>query len=152
MKKMIVTSILGNEKDYKGSKKVIATDFEWFELGKKRIRKTAEDGTELGITVKDKLHQGDILAQTQKFIYVVKALPAHLIKISVQSMEEMGRLGFELGNRHLSLQIHENEVKVPFDEPTFEYLKKLGFCEEEVIESFDNYIECKAHGHTHHHE
>ena len=65
---MIVTSILGNEKDYKGSKKVIATDFEWFELGKKRIRKTAEDGTELGITVKDKLHQGDILAQTQEFI------------------------------------------------------------------------------------
>ena len=149
---MIVTSILGNEKDYKGSKKVIATDFEWFELGKKRIRKTAEDGTELGITVKDKLHQGDILAQTQKFIYVVKALPAHLIKISVQSMEEMGRLGFELGNRHLSLQIHENEVKVPFDEPTFEYLKKLGFCVEEVTESFHDYIECKAHGHTQHNE
>lgn len=148
---MIITKIQGNTKDYKGNKKAVITKFEWFELGKKRIKKIAEDGTEFGITVKEKLHPGDILSQTQDHIYIVEALPAHLIKICVHSMEEMGRLGFELGNRHLSLQIQENEVKVPFDAPTYEYLKKLGFCVEEVEESFDDYIECKAHGHTHHH-
>lgn len=148
---MIVTTILGNKETYKDDKKIIAVKFEWFELGKKRIKKIAEDGTELGITVSDKLHQGDILGQTQDRAYMVQVLPTHLIKIKVYSMEEMGRLGFELGNRHLSLEIRENEVRVPFDKPTFEYLKKLGFHVEDVEESFHDPIECKAHGHTHHH-
>lgn len=67
-------------------------------------------------------------------------------------MKEMGRLCFELGNRHLSLSISENNVKCPYDEPTFEYLKKLGFSVTKTHEKFSGYIECRAHAHTHHHE
>lgn len=149
---MIATNILGNEKEYNKNKKSVAVDFEWFELGKKRIMKVAEDGMEIGVTVSEQLHHGDIIAETEHNIYVVKVLPCRLMKISVRSMEEMGRLGFELGNRHLSLQIAEKEVKVPFDKPTYEYLKKLGFCVEDVQEQFTDYIECKAHGHSHLHD
>ena len=67
-------------------------------------------------------------------------------------MQEMGRLGFELGNRHLSLKITEQDVYVPYDEPTFSYLAKLGFEVEEVTEAFTDFIQCKAHGHSHGHE
>lgn len=148
---MIATSILGNEKEFTGNKPFAAVNFEWFELEKKRIMKTAEDGMEIGVTIEEPLHHGDIIAEAEDKIYVVKVLPCRLIKISVETMEEMGRLGFELGNRHLSLEITENEVKVPFDMPTYEYLKKLGFCVEDVQEQFANFIECKAHGHSHSH-
>ena len=41
---------------------------------------------------------------------------------------------------------------VPYDEPTFEYLKKLGFDVEVVTALFTDFIECKAHGSSHSHE
>ena len=48
-------------------------------------------------------------------------------------MIEMGRLCFELGNRHLSLKIDDDCVCVPYDHPTFEYLLKLGFNAEKLL-------------------
>ena len=149
---MVAEKILGNIKDKATDKAIVNVDFEWFELEKKRIRKVAGDGEELGVCVEQPLREGDILGETESAIYVVRLVPAHLIKISVSMMEEMGRLGFELGNRHLSLQITPWEVKVPYDEPTFLYLKKLGFQATEVTEQFHDFIQCKAHGEAHHHE
>ncbi|MGN1119919.1 MAG: hypothetical protein ACI4Q4_06145, partial [Oscillospiraceae bacterium] len=78
--------------------------------------------------------------------------PCDLVSVSVSSMQEMGRLCFELGNRHLSLAISDGAVKCPYDEPTFEYLKKLGFRAEKTHEKFTGYIECRAHAHTHSHD
>ena len=66
-------------------------------------------------------------------------------------MQEMGRLCFELGNRHLSLSIGEKEVSVPYDEPTFLYLAKLGFKPEKKKEKFTHFTVCHAHGHSHSH-
>ena len=84
--------------------------------------------------------------------------PSDLISVNVGTMEEMGRLCFELGNRHLSLAIGHDNVKCPYDEPTFLYLKKLGFDAVKVHEKFTGYTECRGHAHTdahgneHHHE
>ena len=38
------------------------------------------------------------------------------IMITVKTMQEMGRLCYELGSRHISAEISENIVKCPFDE------------------------------------
>ncbi|MCD7824555.1 MAG: urease accessory protein UreE [Clostridiaceae bacterium] len=148
---MVSERILGNVRDYTGKKKIVSVPFEWFELEKKRMAKTAEDGKEIGISVGKMLHQGDVLAETESSIYAVRILPARQIKVLVHSRKEMGRLCFELGNRHLSLQIEEDEVRVPYDAPTFAYLKKLGFSAEEVTEAFTDFIVCKAHGNQHSH-
>ncbi len=151
---MIATKVLGNLRDYSHSKAIVAIPFEWFELDKRRILKTANDGTEIGIQVDAPLNNGDILSDEEK-IYAVQVKPTKLVCISTSTMEEMGRLGFELGNRHLSLQIKENLVKVPYDEPTYTYLKHLGFHVEIVEDLFTDYIVSKAHGasssHEHHH-
>lgn len=154
---MLVEKILGNINDLAEYKKLqqkecVLVNFEWFELEKKRIKKVAEDKTEFGISVSESLKDGDILFDYDKKYYIVKVLPSSLVKITVNTMEEMGRLGFELGNRHLSLQIKENVVKIPYDNPTYEYLKKLGFCVEIIDEEFTDYIICKSHGHVHGHE
>lgn len=146
---MIADKILGNVKQLTTEKKQVKVPFEWFELEKKRLSKTAEDGTAIGVCIATLVKDGDVLGETEDSIYVASVTPSHLIKIQVDSMQEMGRLGFELGNRHLSLQITEQEVKVPFDEPTFAYLKKLGFKAEEVTEQFTDFVVCKAHGHSH---
>lgn len=149
VRKMVADRILGNYREWDATKEMVKVALEWFELEKKRICKVAEDGTELGICIPELLKDGDVIAQKENKVYVVEVIPSHLIKVHVHTMQEIGRLCFELGNRHLSLQIMEHEVRVPFDQPTFDYLIKLGFEAEEVTEQFTDFIECKAHGHSH---
>ncbi len=150
---MIIESVLGNVKTCETQKEIVPVSFEWFELEKKRMKKTACDGLEFGLAVSDPFTEGDILAETERSIYVVMVKPTELLKVNVSSMEEMGRACFELGNRHLSPKISEDSVKVVYDEPTYLYMEKLGFKVEKVTEKFTDYIVCKAHGqsHEHHH-
>ncbi|MCR4902713.1 MAG: hypothetical protein K6A23_07640 [Butyrivibrio sp.] len=149
---MIIEKTLGNINKDSLDKQIIPVFFEWFELEKKRIRKTAENGEDFAIAISSPLADGDILAETDKDTYVVKVIPTNLLKVNVTTMMEMGRACFELGNRHLSPKISENSVKVVYDEPTFLYMKKLGFDVEQVTEEFTDFIVCKAHGHSHDHD
>lgn len=144
---MITEKIYGRIGD---TSKIIETvTVEWFERGKKLLRKTTSSGEEIGIKIDVPLNDGDIIYEDDRRIVAVEISPCELISVKISSMEGMGRLCFELGNRHLPLSISENCVKCPFDEPTFEYLKKLGFGAVKVREKFTGFIECKAHSHDH---
>lgn len=151
---MIVDKILGNLKGQHPEGEVVPVVFAWFETEKKRIAKTAADGTELGVCVGELLHPGDVLGEAGGKIYVVEVEPAPLIETRVSTMQEMGRLCFELGNRHLPLRIQEHTVSVPYDEPTLLYLQRLGFDSRQVYADFSDHIACRAHGvgeHSHPH-
>lgn len=132
-------------------KQVETVEIEWFEREKKLLRKTTSSGEEMGIKTEEPLNDGDILFEDENRVIAVEIAPCDLIHVPVSSMQQMGRLCFELGNRHLSLAIGESSVRCPFDHPTFEYLKKLGFEAVKVHEKFVGYTECKAHAHTHTH-
>jgi urease accessory protein len=146
---MIVQKVIGhlNHTD----KSVDTVTIDWFERDKKRLKKISSNGIEIGISVEEPLNDGDILYEDDNTIIVVEIAESELIKINVSNMIEMGRLCFEIGNRHISLAISEDNVKIPYDEPTYEYLKKLGFDANKVKERFTNYTECKGHSHVHDH-
>lgn len=151
---MIIEKILGKLHDT--DKTVDTVTIDWFERDKKLLRKSTSSGEEIGIKIDSPLNEGDILFEDETRIIAVEIAPCDLVSVDVSSMKEMGRLCFELGNRHLSLAISEDNVKCPYDEPTFEYLKKLNFDAKKTHEKFAGYIECRAHAHTnehhHHHE
>ncbi|MGN0666325.1 MAG: urease accessory protein UreE [Huintestinicola sp.] len=155
---MIAEKILGKLND--SQKNIETVTIDWFERDKKLLRKTTSAGEDIGIKVDSPLNEGDILYEDESRIIAVEIAPCDLVSVTVGSMKEMGRLCFELGNRHLSLSISDDTVKCPFDEPTFEYLKKLGFSVTKTHEKFAGYLECRAHAHTntnthsheHHHE
>ena len=89
-----------------------------------------------------------MLAETEDKRYFARIKTAQLIEIPVNSMKEMGRLCFELGNRHLSLKVENDRVLVPYDHPTMEYTKKIGY-EPHIIEGgFDGFLIVKAHAGT----
>ena len=73
---MVAEKILGNIQDKPQKKAIIPVAFEWFELEKKRIKKTAEDGTEFGISIPEVLKEGDILGETESALYVVPSSSA----------------------------------------------------------------------------
>ncbi|PJM72471.1 urease accessory protein UreE [Bifidobacterium primatium] len=144
---MIADHISGNiiENPPKDGKLSVPITFDWFETDKKRMAKVAEDGTEFGVMVGRTIKDGDVLAETDDKRYYAKINTAQLIEIPVSSMKEMGRLCFELGNRHLSLKVEDDRVLVPYDHPTMEYTKKIGF-EPHIIEGgFDGFLIVKAH-------
>lgn len=149
---MIIDTILGNRKDYQiGDRAIDTVGIEWYESEKKLLRKTTKGGEEIGIRIQTPIEDGDILYEDENRVIVVEILPSELTVIPVSTMQQMGRLCFELGNRHLSLSIGEHEVSVPYDEPTFEYLKKLGFTPEKRNAKFTHFTVCHAHGHSHEH-
>ncbi len=153
---MICEKILGNIKDTDiGGRSVNKVHIDWFERGKRLLKKTAENGEEIGIKVTSPLNDGDILYEDPKHITAVELDPCELIEITVRSTEEMGRLCFEIGNRHISPAIGPRNVRIPYDEPTMDYLLKLGFKATRVYDKFSGYIECRGHSHDshgHHHE
>lgn len=154
---MVVKSVLGRLPDYPvGTRKVEKVWLEWFELEKKRMRKALESGEEIGICLDSSdphghghLHEGDVLYADAERVIAAAVAPCDLTVIEVTGMIEMGRLCFELGNRHLSLKIEENKVTIPYDEPTFHYLDKMGFCLEKVEGCFSHFTVCHGHGHDH---
>ena len=144
---MIAKEITGNiiSQHYSDGKLNVPIAFDWFETDKKRMRRVAEDGTEFGIMVGKTIKDGDVLAETEDKRYFARIKTAQLIEIPVDSMKEMGRLCFELGNRHLSLKVENDRVLVPYDHPTMEYTKKIGY-EPHIIEGgFDGFLIVKAH-------
>lgn len=150
---MIAEKILGNIHNDKISVPVDNVMLEWFEADGKRLRKTTQNGREIGIAAGEKLRDGDILYMDNEVCIAVGIIKCELTEIKISSVTEMGRVCFEIGNRHLPLKISESKVLIPYDPPTEQHLKNLGFTCERITGSFDDHIVCKAHGHEqHHHE
>lgn len=154
---MIVNKITGKLENT--DKKIDKVTLEWFELEKKRFRKTSENGVEIGICVDKALEDGDILFEDETTVIAVEVAPCELLKINAVTMKDMGRLCFELGNRHRTLAIFDDCVKVPYDSTDCIYLAHLGFAVEKTFEKFTDFTVCKAHGNasahshgSHHHE
>ncbi len=151
---MIINMVMGNIHN----SNLTPTDFvrfDWYELGKKRLRKISDNGVDIGFALDEPVKDGDIVFFDDNNCIVVSVNSAELTRININSIEEMGRLCFELGNRHLSLKITDKFVDVIYDKPTFEYLLHIGFNAEKVTDKFTGYIECKAHGssaHSHSHD
>lgn len=148
---MIIEKIIGNLNSIDVTVPVDTVEVDWFETESKRLRKVTSQGREIGIAVEEKLSDGDILYIDDTVCIAVKLSKCELLKITVSSISEMGRLCFEIGNRHLSLKITDKYVLIPYDAPTEHHLHHLGFSCEKTVDEFSDFIVCKAHGHSHHH-
>lgn len=125
---MIIERIVGNidtveklaphkEKVYMGSGDLV-----------KRIQRvTTDHGKEIGIRLKDAkdLQDGDILYQDEKNMIVISVLADDLLVISPTSLQQMGEIAHQLGNRHLPAQFEEGEMLVQYDYLVEDLLKQL---------------------------
>ncbi len=80
---MLCTEVLGTT--HHGTyKKVIDVLFENRELGDHTFMRMAKDGVELDIRVDCELQDGDIIAETEFYVYAVKAVEKIPVKKSSQ--------------------------------------------------------------------
>lgn len=94
----------------------------------KRIQKvTTDHGKELGIRLKKPrdLKAGDVLFMDDKNMIIVDVLSDDLLVISPRSLQEMGTIAHQLGNRHLPAQFENDEMLVQYDYLVEELLQEL---------------------------
>lgn len=94
----------------------------------KRIQRVETDhGRDIGIRLKNPrdLEAGDVLYMDDDNIIVVDVLSDDLIIISPRSMNEMGTIAHQLGNRHLPAQFEGDDMLVQYDYLVEELLSEL---------------------------
>ena len=94
----------------------------------KRIQRVKTDhGKEIGIRLKEQrdLIAGDILYMDDKDIIMIDITSDDLIVIRPRSLNEMGTIAHQLGNRHLPAQFEGDEMLVQYDYLVEELLNQL---------------------------
>ncbi|MBD7968310.1 urease accessory protein UreE [Paenibacillus gallinarum] len=94
----------------------------------KRIQRVKTDhGKEIGIRLKEQrdLIAGDILYMDDKNIIMIDVTSDDLIVIRPRSLNEMGTIAHQLGNRHLPAQFEGDEMLVQYDYLVEELLNQL---------------------------
>jgi urease accessory protein len=98
------------------------------ELVKRIQRVTTDHGKEIGIRLQEnkELADGDILFQDEKNMIVVAVKKDDLLTIQPVSIQQMGDIAHQLGNRHLPAQFEGEEMLVQYDYLVEKLLKELG--------------------------
>ena len=146
---MVFEKIIGYLDDSQAGKSLVTLPFEWYEQNNKILKKTASSGEEIGLrlTQSQPLLDGAILFEDDNKVIALSLVPCEVTRVSVASIEEMGKACYELGNRHIPLSFGDGYVCVPYDRPTFEYLGKKGFRCELTVEKFAPEVTVKGHSH-----
>jgi urease accessory protein len=94
----------------------------------KRIQRVVTDhGKEIGIRLKDNrdLTDGDVLYLDERNMIVISVKADDLLVIQPTSIQQMGEIAHQLGNRHLPAQFEGKEMLVQYDYLVEELLQQL---------------------------
>ena len=128
---MIIEQVIGNLKELSpGNRKIDLLLLEWHETAKRILRKCTEGGMDISVKFLKEgqsLHKDDVLYMDDEKMVVVDIIPSDTILVKPRSIEEMGRVCYEIGNKHLPLFIQNEEILLPYEEPIFNWLNASGY-------------------------
>ncbi|MCL7749526.1 MULTISPECIES: urease accessory protein UreE [Halalkalibacter] len=125
---MIIESIVGNVATMeKRAPHVERVYLESDDLVKRIQRVTTDHGKEIGIRLKEnrELIDGDVLYMDEKNMIVVSVKEDDLLTIMPTSIQQMGEIAHQLGNRHMPAQFEGDEMLVQYDYLVEELLQQL---------------------------
>jgi urease accessory protein len=129
--KMLIEKIVGNSDDIEiGNRAIDLLQIEWFEITKRVQRRKSNNGTDIAIRFLKEgqcLKQNDILFMDDEVVVMVDILPCDAITIKPKSMSEMGRVCYEIGNKHLPIFMENDLILLPYEDPIFRWLNAMGF-------------------------
>ncbi|HWP96542.1 MAG TPA: urease accessory protein UreE [Syntrophomonadaceae bacterium] len=155
---MIIEKILGSimDRDMRAvdQEYVDYVPIDWYQVRQKVLHKVSRKGAEVGIRnpTGAPLRQGDILWQDAKQMLVVEILPCECLALHANSVLEMGKACYEIGNRHAPLFFEDGELLTPYDQPLMTVLCRCGFSPVKKIAILKNPLGGHESGHSHSHE
>lgn len=110
-------------------KKIDYFELEWYETTKRILRKKTSSGTDVALKRGDTeaLNQDDVLFIDSHTAILVSILPCECIALTPKNWIEMGSICYDIGNKHIPVFFEESKVLIPYDKPTFEQFKRLGY-------------------------
>ncbi|GHI00035.1 urease accessory protein UreE [Neobacillus kokaensis] len=123
----IVTNIEQMDKEEVAKRHKEKVYLESAHLVKRIQRVTTDHGTEIGIRLKEPrdLVAGDVLYLDDKNMIIIDVISDDLLIICPRSLNEMGTIAHQLGNRHLPAQFEGDEMLVQYDYLVEELLQNL---------------------------
>lgn len=123
----IDTNIENMEKEEVAKRHIEKVYLESAHLVKRIQRVTTDHGREIGLRLREPrdLVAGDVLYMDDKNIIVIDVRSDDLLVIQPRSLNEMGIIAHQLGNRHLPAQFEENDMLVQYDYLVEELLQDL---------------------------
>jgi len=127
---MLIQSKLGNLAERQSVKTVDWLQLEWYETGKRILRKHTTSGKEISIKFLHEnpaLTEGDILWEEEQFVIAVSIVPCDCMVVQPANMFEMASVCYEIGNKHLPLFYEADSLLVPLDAPLMRLLSAQGY-------------------------
>lgn len=123
----VITNIRDLDKKELESRHIEKVYIENADLVKRIQRLKTDHNREIGIRLKvsKDLEAGDVLFMDEENMIVVEVLANDLLVIKPRSMEEMGNIAHQLGNRHLPAQFGKDEMLVQYDYLVEELLETM---------------------------
>jgi urease accessory protein len=113
-----------------GNRSLDWLQLEWFEAGKRILRRKSKSGRELALKFlaeHNGLTQGDIIYEDEHSVIAIEILPCECIVVKPGDMFEMASACYEIGNKHLPLYFEANYLLVPFEMPLYKLLTAQGY-------------------------
>lgn len=147
---MIITEIMGNLNNLSSSNKTIDwLELEWEELNKRILRKQTENGTDVAISLENgsHLHFGDVLYEDEEKLIAIRTKLEKVYVIRPKTMQEMGKMAFEIGNRHTPCIIEDDGILVRYDHTLEKLMDEVGVTYEQAERRFKEPFKYKGHQH-----
>ncbi len=112
----------------RGTRPIVdAVALTWEQRQKSRQRIRTGQGCELALALPTgtRLHKGDLLATTEGWIEVQLA-PEDVLLIRPRSLQETTFVAYQIGNRHLPLEIEDHGLKTLYEPVLATYLAEQG--------------------------
>ncbi len=131
MNGMLLKEKIGSLKDTQaGSRHIDYIHLHWHETAKKILHKKTSGGLEIRMKFfneTESLQQDDIVYADEELLICIEIVPVKAMVLMPASMEEMARICYELGNKHLPLFYENGQLAMPYEAPVFNLLLAAGY-------------------------
>lgn len=147
---LLITKALGQLQDFNSTGKEIDwLELEWEELNKRILRKRTESGKDVAISLEESgtLRYEDVLFEDEDTLIVIRTKLEDVYVITPKTMQEMGKMAFEIGNRHTPCIIEEDEILVRYDHTLDKLMDEVGVSYERSERRFKEAFKYRGHQH-----
>jgi len=147
---LLITKIAGHIDDFKSSNKNIDwLELEWEDLNKRILRKETENGTDVSISLEStsSLRYGDVLYEDEDTLFAIRTRSEKVYVIKPKTMQEMGKMAFEIGNRHTMCIFEDDEILVRYDQTLEKLIDEVGVSYEQAERRFKEPFKYRGHQH-----
>ena len=162
---LLIQTIIGSEAELGDASRLNAQTrdsvrLKWYEAERRILRTTTEGGRDIAFKLLkegQRLHHGDVVYLSDALAISVAIEPSEVMVLSPQTLPEMARACYEIGNKRTPLFLDGNELLLPYDQPLFEWLCAAGFAPQRDHRRLSKQLPANSaqgaggHGHSHNH-